>query len=316
MAFIGPKTLYQKNKIYPLEQFKNRLALVTTETPRLVENVCKHRQAIMISEPVDYRGTISCPLHGWTYDQSGVLIGEPSGFFKEQKCLNSSQPWEKYGLLFSEDPQIDWDSIPMKELWNPENYVYSNTVIMECEYDFNFFIEAVLDSYHIPYVHPGLSHFCDVSTYKQQTGKGFAFQTTNLFTPFLKNPSPIYSKFQEHIEKNYPDRWNIASIWLVLFPNIIIDYYPGTCIVYSIWPSEKGCKVILHYHYEDDIVAFDPEFIQLQQACFNESQDEDDILSIKYQQGRTDLSTCYTHPLETQIDDFYEQKEFMKFVNF
>lgn len=315
MAFIGSSGKFLKNKIYPLAQTNQKISLVHSDKFFLIDNICKHRQAIILKEEKDYFGIVTCPLHGWTYD-NGILIGEPASFFSESKCLDKKSVFEYNGLLFSEDPMIDWESIPHSNLWNPKNYVYTNTIITDCNYDYEYFMEAVLDSYHLAYVHPGLSSFCDISSYQQESGKGYAFQITKLHQPFLNNASTNYQKFQDHIAKNYPNRWNTASIWLVLYPNLIIDYYPGTCVVYSVWPTANGCRVVLDFHYEDDIAAFDPEFITLQQACFDESQLEDDELSIRIQSGRTNVDECYTHPLESQIDHFYKHKEYQRFIKF
>ncbi len=314
MAYVGLCSSFADHTVYPLEQFNNRWVLIPNKIPYIMENICKHRQAIIVDKPTDFFGSISCPLHGWTYNTNGELLGEPADFFEEKKCLRTKELYEKFGLLWSENPQIDWDAIPMRELWNPQNYVYHNSVVMQNTYNIDYYLEAVLDSYHIPYVHPGLSNFCDVSTYQQITGTGFAFQSTKLHAQFKSNPSENYQKFQQHIEQNYANRWQMASIWLVLFPNLIIDHYPGTCIVYSIWPTDTGCYTKLDFLYEDDIAAFDPEFIRLQQACFNESQDEDDILSLRYQKGRTNLAECYTHPMESQINDYYAQNFYQKFM--
>ena len=65
----------------------------------LLSNVCRHRQAIMLNG----RGTaenIVCPLHRWTYDLDGQLLGAPH--FADNPCLNLGksrlQNWQ--GLLF------------------------------------------------------------------------------------------------------------------------------------------------------------------------------------------------------------------------
>jgi choline monooxygenase len=316
MAFIGPTAIYQKNKIYAIDQTEKKWALSYTDKFELIKNICKHRQAIIVKDEQDYFDTLSCPLHGWSYN-SGKLIGEPAGFFDTEQCLEKKEVYDHDGLLFTQDPQIDFSSIPMKDIWHPSKYVYTNTTVMNLPYKWEYFIEAVLDSYHISYMHPGLSNFCDINSYFQQTGNGWAFQTTNLYSKFKKNPSEIYTNWQDHIQQNYSGRWTVASIWLVIFPNIMIEYYPGTCLVSSVWPNgDNACKFILHHYYEDDIVAFDPEFIKLEQARYMESAIEDDDLSIRIQQGRTSLSECYTHPLESQIKDFYEQTQYHHFIKF
>ncbi|MEO7762620.1 MAG: Rieske (2Fe-2S) protein, partial [Casimicrobiaceae bacterium] len=66
----------------------------------LMSNVCRHRQAIMLSG----RGNtpnIVCPLHRWTYDTKGALIGAPH--FPETPCLHLKQtPLQAWnGMLFA-----------------------------------------------------------------------------------------------------------------------------------------------------------------------------------------------------------------------
>src|SRR4030095_9347106 len=51
----------------------------------LLSNICRHRQAVMLNG----RGTTSnivCPLHRWTYDLRGDLLGAPH--FVDKPCLN------------------------------------------------------------------------------------------------------------------------------------------------------------------------------------------------------------------------------------
>src|SRR5689334_20399450 len=66
----------------------------------LLSNVCRHRQAIML-EGKGNAQNIVCPLHRWTYDMQGELLGAPH--FPENPCLNlGTTPLQNWrGLLFS-----------------------------------------------------------------------------------------------------------------------------------------------------------------------------------------------------------------------
>src|SRR6202049_2118633 len=66
---------------------------------KLLSNICRHRQAIMLTG----RGSTSnivCPIHRWTYQLDGKLLGAPH--FEEQPCVKLESPplqsWN--GLLF------------------------------------------------------------------------------------------------------------------------------------------------------------------------------------------------------------------------
>jgi choline monooxygenase len=67
----------------------------------LVSNVCRHRQAIMLKGAGTLPGgTITCPLHRWSYSSEGKHIGAPR--FSDMPCLDlprhGLQKWN--GMLF------------------------------------------------------------------------------------------------------------------------------------------------------------------------------------------------------------------------
>ena len=66
----------------------------------LLSNVCRHRQSIML-EGRGNTENIVCPLHRWTYDMKGELLGAPH--FPENPCvkLNSTPLTNWNGLLFA-----------------------------------------------------------------------------------------------------------------------------------------------------------------------------------------------------------------------
>ena len=75
---------------YALSWRDNAQALVrNAEGIELVSNVCRHRQAIILQG----RGNASnivCPIHRWTYDLKGELLGAP--FFEESPCVKLHAP--------------------------------------------------------------------------------------------------------------------------------------------------------------------------------------------------------------------------------
>ena len=86
---------------YTLEWMDHAKMLVRNASGvELLSNVCRHRQAIML----EGRGNaehIVCPLHRWTYDLKGELLGAPH--FPESPCVKlHSTPLTRWnGLLFT-----------------------------------------------------------------------------------------------------------------------------------------------------------------------------------------------------------------------
>ncbi|TMH61903.1 MAG: Rieske (2Fe-2S) protein, partial [Betaproteobacteria bacterium] len=50
----------------------------------LLSNVCRHRQAVMLKGRGNAENIV-CPVHRWTYDLKGSLLGAPH--FEEQPCV-------------------------------------------------------------------------------------------------------------------------------------------------------------------------------------------------------------------------------------
>lgn len=86
---------------------------------RAFVNSCRHRGAIVETEPRGTKRRFSCPFHAWTYDTAGTLVGLPK---KEHfgdvdtECLGLRPlaAEERHGLLFvhpDPDASIDLDEL-------------------------------------------------------------------------------------------------------------------------------------------------------------------------------------------------------------
>ena len=116
----------------------------------LISNVCRHRQAIMLGgragKVVDANhstgnlretgGKIVCPIHRWTYETDGRLIGAPD--FPEKPCLDLQRfPLKNcHGLLFegARDPASDLaplfsglSSTSLTTSWTTSNTIVATT---------------------------------------------------------------------------------------------------------------------------------------------------------------------------------------------
>jgi choline monooxygenase len=80
-----------------------RVLVRTPDSVELISNVCRHRQALMLHGRGNTRSNIVCPLHRWTYDLKGELIGAPH--FAESPCLHlnnyRTRSWN--GLVFEDN---------------------------------------------------------------------------------------------------------------------------------------------------------------------------------------------------------------------
>lgn len=109
--YVGHQlSVSERGDYYALPQEGEGRALVhTAKGIELVSNVCRHRQAVMLkgrgnlNAQAGTGGNIVCPLHRWTYNPSGELLGAPH--FSHDPCLNLNnyklREWN--GLLFEDN---------------------------------------------------------------------------------------------------------------------------------------------------------------------------------------------------------------------
>ena len=149
-----------------LKQEQQGRALVHTPTGiELVSNVCRHRQALMLTDrgsvnttaPGTAGGNIVCPLHRWTYSGSGpspagTLLGAPH--FAHDPCLNLNnyklREWN--GLLFEDngrDIAADLADMGPRADLDFSGFVLDKVEMHECNYNWKTFIEVYLEDYHV-----------------------------------------------------------------------------------------------------------------------------------------------------------------------
>ncbi|WP_374515855.1 aromatic ring-hydroxylating dioxygenase subunit alpha, partial [Niveibacterium sp.] len=114
----------------------------------LMSNICRHRQAIML-QGSGKANNIVCPIHRWTYDNAGELIGAPQ--FPQNPCLHlNKQKLESWnGLLFKgpRSPNADLAGMKLASELNFDGYVLDHVEIHECNYNWKTFIEVYLEDY-------------------------------------------------------------------------------------------------------------------------------------------------------------------------
>jgi choline monooxygenase len=309
MTYIISNLALQENTILPLVQFDNHWAVNRFQNQSsLISNSCLHRGAIMVREKQPYTGNLICPMHRWTYDHSGKLMGEP--FANASGCLNTLNTFNWNNLLFTENPQINNLPDHLKAMINTENYVYTKTETKIIKSSWQIFMEVYVDLYHVEPYHPGLGKFVDMTNYNWHFGDTWSVQ--EMFrnqTNNEKNPCKYFNELNQLINAKYPE-YKHAALWMTIYPNITIEWYPNTIVVATVWPTQNPNEslVINEYHHLDSVAAYDKEFIELQIAAYETTEVEDQEIWDYIQLGRTKDASAYPfHPeLEKGIQKFYE----------
>src|SRR5674476_980193 len=240
----------------------------------LLSNICRHRQAIMLQG----RGNaqhIVCPMHRWTYKTDGELLGAPH--FPQNPCLNlNKSPLQNWnGLLFSGKRDIAKDLARVGVIQEIDFSRYMLDRVQVDEYAFNWktFIEVYLEDYHVVPFHPGLGNFVDCDDLKWEFGEQYSVQTVGIRNGLRKAGSDVYGKWQEQVLRYHGGKLpKYGAIWLTYYPNIMVEWYPGTLVVSTLVPrGPEACTNIVEFYYLEDLALFEREYVEAEQHAYNET---------------------------------------------
>ena len=312
---------------HALPQEAGGRALVRSERGvELISNVCRHRQAVMLQgrgslntqQKGSAGGNIVCPLHRWTYAPSGSLLGAPH--FAKDPCLNlQNYPLQEWnGLLFEDngrDIAADLAGMGPRSALDFTGFKLDRVEMHECNYNWKTFIEVYLEDYHVEPFHPGLGNFVTCDDLKWEFQKEFSVQTVGINNRLGKSGSPVYKRWQEQLmqyrQGAVPD---YGAIWLTYYPHIMVEWYPHVLTVSTLHPiSPEKTLNMVEFYYPEEIVAFEREFVEAQQAAYMETCIEDDEIAERMDAGRKALLQRgenqvgpYQSPMEDGMQHFHE----------
>ena len=284
----------------------------------LVSNICRHRQAVILKGSGHLQsGNIVCPIHRWTYDGEGKLLGAPH--FPRQPCLDlprkQLQKWN--GLLFQgpRDIAADLGRLGCVRDLDFSGHVLNKVEVTEYNFNWKTFIEVYLEDYHVEPFHPGLGRFVDCDQLAWEFGEWYSVQTVGVNKSLSRPGSEVYKRWHEMVlSYRNGEAPAYGAIWLTYYPNIMVEWYPGTLVVSTIIPrGADACTNIMEFYYLEDIVLFEREFVEAEKAAYRETAQEDDIICLKMQQGRKSLyqrgieeAGPYQSPTEDGLLHFHE----------
>ena len=294
-------------------------ALVRTQRGvELVSNVCRHRQALMLRGRGNTGSNLVCPLHHWTYDLHGRLIGAPH--FADDPCLNlnnyRTQSWN--GLVFEangRDVAADLAKLGAQADLDFSGYVLDRVQLHDCDYNWKTFIEVYLEDYHVAPFHPGLGQFVTCEDLRWEFGPQHSVQTVGAKNALAKAGSPIYRKWHDALlsyrNGSAPKH---GAIWLTYYPTVMVEWYPHVLVVSTLHPkSPQKTLNVVEFYYPEEIAAFEREFVEAQQAAYWETCVEDDEIALRMDAGRKVLMERgddevgpYQSPMEDGMQQFHE----------
>ncbi|ADG20643.1 aromatic ring-hydroxylating oxygenase subunit alpha [Paraburkholderia atlantica] len=307
-----------------------RVLVRNASVVQLLSNVCRHRQALMLGADTGNvggaaqasgnlaatGGNIVCPLHRWTYDGTGELIGAPE--FERKPCRNLERFALKHchGFLYEgpREPAKDMAKVFARPEFDFSGYVLDHTETHTCHYNWKTFIEVYLEDYHVAPFHPGLGKFVTCDDLDWEFADTYSMQRVGVHNALAQPGSDIYRAWHDRLlDYRGGHAPSFGAIWLAYFPTQMIELYPHVLVASTLYPKgpQKTLNVV-EFFYPEEIAAFEREFIEAQRAAYLETMIEDDEIAERMDAGRLQLhrrgvsdAGPYQSPLEDGMRHFH-----------
>jgi len=282
----------------------------------LLSNVCRHRQAIMLQGRGN-AAAIVCPLHRWSYDLKGELLGAPH-FPDSPSVRLACAPLTRWnGLLFRgpRDPRTDLANLSTSRDWDFSGYVLDTVRVDDYPINWKTFIEVYLEVYHVDPFHPGLGNFTDCGRFSLERGSDYSVQVVPAKDHLTRAGTPVYRKWQEACLQQLDGREpRHGALWMTYFPNLMLEWYPNVLIVSHVIPRGPQLTTnVVEFYYPEEIALFERDFVEAQQAAYVETAIEDGDICTRMDRGRRALmeqglddAGPYQSPMEDALVHFHE----------
>tara|TARA_Y100001970_G_scaffold274175_1_gene373541 strand:+ start:656 stop:1831 length:1176 start_codon:yes stop_codon:yes gene_type:complete len=281
---------------------------------RVFHNVCSHRGYKILQENCKIKNVIRCPYHSWSYDTSGNLVATPhiggmnkhssKKFDKSKSGLKEIKSYVWLDMIFINirENEISFEEYikPLSDRWEKfwsikdrELIVYSNDFgyfNLNANCNWKFAIENYCESYHLPWVHPGLNSYSKINDHYHIQGlpNRFAGQGTKVYNPRFKGKEkfPCFPSWPK-------DKMHIAE-YVALFPNVMLGIHKDHFYVYWLEPIDHKCtKEHMEIYYVGEKAANSKKYKSLRKQNFKlwkEIQTEDLNIIEGMQEGRNSPS--------------------------
>ncbi|MEM0989506.1 MAG: aromatic ring-hydroxylating dioxygenase subunit alpha [Pseudomonadota bacterium] len=208
-------------------------------TLRVFQNICRHRGMILVQQEGKIARAVRCPYHSWCYELNGNLrttphVGGPGtnrhdeikreelGLFEVRSHIwmgvvfvnidGKAPPFEQYAA----------DAIARYKDFDKPLYVCGDegSFKMDVNANWKLAIENGAESYHLPWVHPGLNSYSRLEDhYHIETPAAYSGQGTTVYNPSLDESGRTFPAFEGLGEK-----WGMSAEYPMFFPNIMVGF--------------------------------------------------------------------------------------------
>ena len=267
---------------------------------RVFYNICRHRGMILVEEPRKIEGAIRCPYHSWCYAKTGRLVATPHVGGPGQ---NSHEGIDKATLGLVEVRSHVWrdvvfvnlsgDAAPFEEVhadllqrWAEfEQPLYhggdDSRFTLEVATNWKLAVENYCESYHLPWVHPGLNSYSRLEDHYHIEAPGaYSGQGTYVYRQLKGDDGATFPDFP-----GLSQAWDTGAEYVALYPNVLLGVHRDHAFAIVLEPVAHD-RTREHVHLYYPVPETDPKLRARNTAQWHEVFVEDVFVVEGMQRGR------------------------------
>ncbi|MEM9392622.1 MAG: aromatic ring-hydroxylating dioxygenase subunit alpha [Pseudomonadota bacterium] len=266
---------------------------------RVFYNVCRHRGMILVETPRRIEGALRCPYHSWCYATDGRLVttphvGGPGNNTHpdiDRSALGlrvvRSYVWRDVVFVNLSGTAPPFETVHAaliarwKEADQPLFHGGSDShFTLEVKTNWKLAVENYCESYHLPWVHPGLNSYSRLEDHYNIEAPAHAGQGTTVYRQLRDASGQVLPDFA-----GLGARWDTAAEYIAVFPNLLLGVHRDHAFAILLHPDGPArTREEVHLYYATQSVS---PALRQQNASQWRSVFEEDIFVVEgMQRGR------------------------------
>ncbi len=236
---------------------------------RVFHNICRHRGMILVDAPRKIEGAIRCPYHSWCYSTDGRLVSTPhvggpgrnthDGLDRSLLGLIEVRSHVWMDVVFinvsGTAPAFEDANADLLNRWAEfDKPLYHGgadsrwTLDVQCNW--KLAVENYCESYHLPWVHPGLNSYSRLEDhYHIEEAGHFSGQGTLVYRQLKGDAGDVFPDFE-----GLSDKWNEGAEYVTAYPNVLLGVHRDHTFAIVLVPQgpERTIEYVHLYYAQPD----------------------------------------------------------------
>ncbi|GGH19967.1 Phenylpropionate dioxygenase, large terminal subunit [Cribrihabitans marinus] len=269
-------------------------------TVRVFQNICRHRGMILVDAPRKIEGAIRCPYHSWCYSTQGRLVSTPhvggpgqnihAGIDRDTLGLIEvrSHVWMGVVWINISGTAVEFEEAhaDLMSRWaefdKPLHHGGpDSTFRLDVTCNWKLAVENYCESYHLPWVHPGLNSYSRLEDHYHIEAPGrYSGQGTLVYRQLKAEDGSVFADFD-----GLSDKWDTGAEYIAVYPNVLLGVHRDHAFAIILVPEAQD-RTSEHVHLLYPTPDTDPDLRARNAAQWKLVFEEDVFVVEGMQRGR------------------------------